>query len=128
MSTKISKRQQRVDKIIGFLRTYADFTANYGGCAKSIDLFCYIDKQIPEEGLVLMKDIIRAYNQYNGGALDNMYSKVCKDASKRNAYLGYLFSDWKRAIDAYYSCELSVPGLTKEEALAAVKAFIKLVK
>lgn len=128
MSKKISKRQQRVDKIIGFLRTYEDFAANYGKCAKSIDLFCHIDKQIPESGTVLMQDIIRAYKKYNGGEVDGLYSKVCKDVAKRDVYLGYLFDDWKRAIDAYYSCQLSIPGLTKDEALAALRAFIKLVK
>ena len=128
MSTNLSKRQRRVDRILDFLRTYSAFTDNYGGCVKSVDLLCGCNRQLTVAGSILMQDIIKAYNKYNGSQLDELYRSICKNHDKRKVYQKTLMTDWKRAVNTFYSCGLSIPGLTEEEALAALKSIYTLVK
>lgn len=128
MAKKISKRKTRVDRILDFLRTYSDFVENYGGCVKSVDLLCGCNRQLAIVGSILVQDIIKAYNQYSGGKLDDLYRGVCKDQDKRKVYQKTLLTDWKRAINTFYSCGLSIPGLAEKEAIAALITTYKLVK
>lgn len=128
MGTNISKRKTRVDRILDFLRTYSAFIENYGGCVKSVDLLCGCNRQFTIVGSILMQDIIKAYNQYSGGQLNDLYRSVCKNHDKRMVYQKTLLTDWKRAINTFYSCGLSIPGLTEKEAIEALKTTYKLVK
>lgn len=131
MSKVVTKRQIRVNKILDFLRTYNGFVDNYGGSTKSIDLMCGCNRNLDAEtldGSILMQDIIKAYNHYVGGHLDDIYRSVCKNPDKRGVYQKVLLTDWKRAIRTFYSYGLYIPGLTENGAINALEKMWKIVK
>lgn len=89
---------------------------------------CGCNRQFTVAGPILMQDIIKAYNEYSGGQMDALYRSICKNHDKRRVYQKTLLTDWKRAIKIFYSCGLSIPGLTEAEAIAALNNINMIVK